>query len=217
MGIRLVIPSTIPNPALRTLLAHDNLFQQLVASQCRVTFANAYPPFFFQRLARNSARRSATSYAVHAAGVRYRDIDDLREGNAVSAFVTTGFEILSNIRHPWDEIAYMTKCHHEKVDGTGYPQGLRGDEIPLGSRIVTLADSFDAMMTDRPYRKALSLQPGLAEAGHRVAQPVAQRFEIVQGGAHGASGARRSRAGSAPRCASPAGWSCPRTPPRRPA
>lgn len=77
-----------PNPALRELLARDNLFQQLVALQCRVAFANAYPPIFFQRLGRNSARRSATSHAVDAAGVRYRDIDDLRQGDAVSGFVT---------------------------------------------------------------------------------------------------------------------------------
>ena len=77
--------------------------------------------------------------------------------------VTTGFEILSNIRRPWDEIAYMTKCHHEKVDGTGYPQGLMGDEIPLGSKIVTLADSFDAMMTDRPYRSRLTLEQTLSD------------------------------------------------------
>jgi len=77
--------------------------------------------------------------------------------------VTTGFEILSNIRRPWDEIAYMTKCHHEKVDGTGYPQGLMGDQIPLGSKIVTLADSFDAMMTDRPYRSRLTLEQTLTD------------------------------------------------------
>ena len=77
--------------------------------------------------------------------------------------VTTGFEILSNIRRPWDEIAYMTKCHHEKVDGTGYPQGLMGDQIPLGSKIVTLADSFDAMMTDRPYRSRLTLEQTLSD------------------------------------------------------
>ena len=77
--------------------------------------------------------------------------------------VTTGFEILSNIRRPWDEIAYMTKCHHEKVDGTGYPQGLFGDQIPLGSKIVTLADSFDAMMTDRPYRSRLTLEQTLSD------------------------------------------------------
>jgi putative nucleotidyltransferase with HDIG domain len=86
-----------------------------------------------------------------------------KEFGELNKHVTTGFEILSNIRRPWDEIAYMTKCHHEKVDGTGYPQGLRGDEIPLGSKIVTLADSFDAMMTDRPYRSRLSLDQTLAD------------------------------------------------------
>ena len=86
-----------------------------------------------------------------------------KEFGELNKHVTTGFEILSNIRRPWDEIAYMTKCHHEKVDGTGYPQGLRGEEIPLGSKIVTLADSFDAMMTDRPYRSRLSLEHALAD------------------------------------------------------
>jgi putative nucleotidyltransferase with HDIG domain len=86
-----------------------------------------------------------------------------KEFGELNKHVVTGFEILSNIRRPWDEIAYMTKCHHEKVDGTGYPQGLRGDEIPIGSKIVTLADSFDAMMTDRPYRSRLSLEQTLAD------------------------------------------------------
>jgi putative nucleotidyltransferase with HDIG domain len=86
-----------------------------------------------------------------------------KEFSELNKHVSTGFEILSRIRRPWDEIAYMTKCHHEKVDGTGYPQGLRGDQIPLGSKIVTLADSFDAMMTDRPYRSRLSLEETLAD------------------------------------------------------
>jgi putative nucleotidyltransferase with HDIG domain len=86
-----------------------------------------------------------------------------KEFGELNKHVTTGFEILSNIRRPWDEIAYMTKCHHEKDDGTGYPQGLRGEQIPLGSKIVTLADSFDAMMTDRPYRSRLSLEQTLSD------------------------------------------------------
>ncbi|MCX7840025.1 MAG: alkaline phosphatase family protein [Anaerolineae bacterium] len=77
-----------PNDSLRALLTRDNLLMRLTASGHRVAFANAYPPIFFERLARDKARRSATSYAVQAAGVRYRDIDDLRAGNAVSAFVT---------------------------------------------------------------------------------------------------------------------------------
>ncbi|HXU36367.1 MAG TPA: HD domain-containing phosphohydrolase [Blastocatellia bacterium] len=86
-----------------------------------------------------------------------------KEFGELNKHVTTGFEILSNIKHPWDEIAYLTKCHHEKVDGTGYPAGLLGKEIPLGAKIVTLADSFDAMMTDRPYRSRLSLEQTLSD------------------------------------------------------
>ena len=86
-----------------------------------------------------------------------------REFKELNTHVVTGYEILSSINRPWNEIAYMTKCHHERVDGKGYPQGLRGDEIPLGARIVNVADSFDAMMTDRPYRSRLSLEATLGE------------------------------------------------------
>lgn len=77
-----------PNAALRRILAQDNVFQRLVAADRNAAFANAYPPIFFERLARGKARRSATSYAAHAASIRYRNIDDLRAGSAVSAFVT---------------------------------------------------------------------------------------------------------------------------------
>ncbi len=53
--------------------------------------------------------------------------------------------------------------HHENYDGTGYPDGLAADEIPIGSRIIMVADTLDAMTSDRPYRKALSLQRALEE------------------------------------------------------
>jgi putative nucleotidyltransferase with HDIG domain len=53
--------------------------------------------------------------------------------------------------------------HHEHWDGTGYPNGLAGAEIPFGSRIVLVADAFDAMTTERPYRRALSVQAALGE------------------------------------------------------
>ena len=52
--------------------------------------------------------------------------------------------------------------HHENVDGSGYPRGLKGDEIPLLGRIVSVADAFDAMTTDRPYSKAMSFEAGIA-------------------------------------------------------
>jgi HD-GYP domain-containing protein (c-di-GMP phosphodiesterase class II) len=53
--------------------------------------------------------------------------------------------------------------HHERWDGTGYPDGLEGDEIPLGARIIFVADAFDAMTSDRVYRQRLSLEEAFAE------------------------------------------------------
>ncbi len=77
-----------PNAALRRILSNGNLFHRLITAHRRVAFANAYPPIFFERLARNKARRSAISFAADAAGVQYRTVDDLRAGRAVSVFVT---------------------------------------------------------------------------------------------------------------------------------
>jgi HD-GYP domain-containing protein (c-di-GMP phosphodiesterase class II) len=65
------------------------------------------------------------------------------------------YEMLSSIRYlqPALDIPY---CHHEKWDGTGYPRGLKGEAIPLAARIFAIADVWDAMTSDRPYRKACS-------------------------------------------------------------
>lgn len=68
-----------------------------------------------------------------------------------------------------EDISYLgpardfVKYHHEKFDGSGYPEGLKGENIPLGARIITLADSFDAMTSDRSYRKRMSMDEALAE------------------------------------------------------
>jgi len=59
--------------------------------------------------------------------------------------------------------AKIVLAHHERFDGKGYPRGLATDEIPLGARIFVLADTFDAMTSDRPYRKALSVQAAREE------------------------------------------------------
>ena len=53
--------------------------------------------------------------------------------------------------------------HHERWDGSGYPRGLKGEEIPLVSRIVTVCDVFDALTSDRPYKKAWSVEDTVAE------------------------------------------------------
>ena len=64
------------------------------------------------------------------------------------------------ILHPLrslSKVAELVRHHHERFDGTGYPDGLKGEAIPLGARIVCVADTYDAMSTDRPYRKRLTL------------------------------------------------------------
>lgn len=60
-------------------------------------------------------------------------------------------DILSNVEFPY-EVVPIVKHHHEKFDGTGYPAGLRGEDIPLGARILTVVDCYDALTTSRPYR-----------------------------------------------------------------
>ena len=69
-----------------------------------------------------------------------------------------GYEILAPINHPYADIPLMAKYHHERLDGRGYPDGLTDEQIPLGAKIVSLADSFDAMTTDRPYRRRRSFE-----------------------------------------------------------
>ena len=63
----------------------------------------------------------------------------------------------------FEEISLLLLHHHERLDGRGYPGGLRGEEIPFGARIITVADSFDAMTTNRPYRKAGSPEAAAKE------------------------------------------------------
>ena len=68
-----------------------------------------------------------------------------------------GYKIMSQIPAMKEFLPGMY-MHHEMVNGQGYPQGLKGDEIPLMGKIVAVADTFDAMTTDRPYQKAMKFE-----------------------------------------------------------
>ncbi|MFC1804675.1 HD-GYP domain-containing protein [Candidatus Omnitrophota bacterium] len=77
------------------------------------------------------------------------------ERKKIQEHPSIGESILKPITELKDSILGI-KYHHEKYDGTGYPEGLKGEEIPLNAAIIAVADTFDAMTTDRPYRRALS-------------------------------------------------------------
>jgi HD-GYP domain-containing protein (c-di-GMP phosphodiesterase class II) len=78
-----------------------------------------------------------------------------------------GSEILSRAAVPWP-IAETVLQHHERLDGSGYPSGLRGDEIILPARIIAVADAVEAMAHFRPYRPSLGLEVALAEVELRA-------------------------------------------------
>ncbi|MBM7623803.1 HD-GYP domain-containing protein [Sporohalobacter salinus] len=78
-----------------------------------------------------------------------------KEFNHIKKHPIMSEEILSPIKK-FKPITKMVRHHHERYDGTGYPDGLKGEEIPLGSRIVAIADSYDAMTSNRPYRSPMN-------------------------------------------------------------
>ena len=83
--------------------------------------------------------------------------------------------------HPLVRTAHLVALtHHENWDGSGYPQGLRGEEIPLVGRIVAVCDVYDALVTARPYKEAWSIENALAEirrlAGRKFDPKVADAF-----------------------------------------
>jgi len=76
--------------------------------------------------------------------------------------VQTGYDILKNIHFPWN-IAQIVLEHHERLDGSGYPNGLKGDSICEEARIIAVADVVEAISSDRPYRKSRGIDAALEE------------------------------------------------------
>jgi putative nucleotidyltransferase with HDIG domain len=87
-----------------------------------------------------------------------------------------GYEILKDIAFPWP-IADIVLQHHERVDGSGYPAGLKGDEILLAARILAVADVVEAMASHRPYRPRIGLAQAMEEVHER---PTAYDHDVVE-------------------------------------
>jgi putative nucleotidyltransferase with HDIG domain len=98
-------------------------------------------------------------------------LDERRQMQEHSAI---GERILAKV-DTYPEVAQIVRHHHERVDGTGYPDGLKGEEIPLLSRIIAVADAYNAMTSDRPYRDAMPSRV----ARLRLAQAVESQFDTT--------------------------------------
>jgi putative nucleotidyltransferase with HDIG domain len=98
----------------------------------------------------------------------------LEERRQMEQHSEIGERILRNV-DDYSEIADVVRSHHERIDGMGYPDGIHGDEIPLLGRIIGVADAYDAMTSDRPYREALPSRV----ARMRLAQAVGTQFDTA--------------------------------------
>lgn len=88
---------------------------------------------------------------------------DPEESRDMRDHTIIGHQIVSHVQFPWPQIPEIVRWHHERSDGSGYPDGLHGDEIPQVVRIVALAETFDAMTSERPYRERMSVGTALQE------------------------------------------------------
>jgi putative nucleotidyltransferase with HDIG domain len=108
---------------------------------------------------------------------------DAEEFREMADHTTVGHQIVTGVQFPWPSIPEVVRWHHERADGSGYPDGLQNEEIPMQARIVGLADTFDAMTSPRPYREPISLGTTLNDilrnTPHKF-DPVAVQALLVQ-------------------------------------
>lgn len=104
---------------------------------------------------------------------------DPEEFREMADHTTVGHQIVSSVQFPWPKIPETVRWHHERSDGSGYPDQLAQDELPMAVRIIGVADSFDAMTSARPYRAPLSVGSALSD----LVRLAPEKFDsnVVQG------------------------------------
>lgn len=95
--------------------------------------------------------------AVYTEILRKPDSLSAEERAIIESHVTRGERLLRDLSSVHDDVVRAVRHHHEREDGTGYPDRLLSDEIPIGAKIIVVCDAVDAMLSDRPYRRALPL------------------------------------------------------------
>lgn len=95
------------------------------------------------------------------------------EFRLIADHTVIGHQIVSSVRFPWPQIPEVVRSHHERADGTGYPDNLHLDDLSLPTRIIAVADTFDAMTSDRPYRKGL----GVVKAAEELVRLTPDKYD----------------------------------------
>lgn len=98
---------------------------------------------------------------------------DATEFREMADHTTVGHQIVSGVEFPWPKIPEVVRSHHERNDGSGYPDHLQAQEVPLHVKIVAVADSFDAMTSERPYRRGMSV----GEAANALVQTAPTKLD----------------------------------------
>lgn len=104
------------------------------------------------------------------------------EFECIKKHVDHGVKILEDIKQLKD-VVEIIKYHHERFDGSGYPYGLKGDEIPLNAQIIAIVDAYDSMVSNRSYRQGLSHEEALKrideQSGHQFNPIIVQAFKVI--------------------------------------
>ncbi len=124
------------------------------------------------RLSANDVDDIKRAALLHDVGKIYEEFAPLlrKEGKlspeermTMRTHVTRSAQLVETATRLRGSVQAMIRHHHENFDGSGYPDGLVGQDIPIGARIIMIADTIDAMTTDRPYRRAMSLSRAIEE------------------------------------------------------
>ena len=137
------------------------------------------PPEEVKQFGRAALLHDLGKIAIPDAILRKNGKLSSQEWRVMETHVWVGFSLLRRIQ-ALSEVAEIVLSHHERFDGRGYPRALKGEEIPLGARIFSLADTLDAMTSDRPYRRAqpfaLARQEIIGESGRQFDPRAVEAF-----------------------------------------
>lgn len=133
-----------------------------IARQMEASRTYDFPPKFFENLYIAGLLHDIGKIGVSEAILCKQDRLTEEEYEIMKTHTTRGAEILSALTG-FDEVINGVKYHHERYDGKGYPDGLSGENIPMIASIIAVADTFDAITTDRSYRKGVSKESAIVE------------------------------------------------------